>query len=90
MINEDLQKSMLKEHKHTDFVFKKHDEEKFVLVKTQQTKKKNEVLVMISDISRIKDLEATETKLMNIFFSTMAHQLKTPLNSIMAMAQKLT
>jgi len=45
---------------------------------------------MISDISRIKDLEATETKLMNIFFSTMAHQLKTPLNSIMAMAQKLT
>jgi len=26
---------------------------------------------------------------MNIFFSTMAHQLKTPLNSIMAMTQQI-
>jgi len=45
------------------------------------------IIAVISDISRIKDLESTGEKLVNIFFSTMAHQLKTPLNSILPLTE---
>jgi len=59
------------------------EEEKYIMVKVKKVESDQVIIVVISDISRIKELESTERKLMNIFFSTMAHQLKTPLNSIL-------
>ena len=76
---------MLKER--NDFVFKKIDEEKYIMIKVKQVTEDNMIIAVISDISRIKDLESTGEKLVNIFFSTMAHQLKTPLNSILPLTE---
>jgi signal transduction histidine kinase len=36
-----------------------------------------------SDISRVRDLESTSKRMKDLYFTSMAHELKTPLNSIL-------
>ena len=38
---------------------------------------------MCSDISRVRDLESTSKRMKDLLFVSMAHELKTPLNSIL-------
>ena len=47
------------------------------------------MIVLINDITRIKDLELYSSKLRSVFFSSMAHELRTPLNTIIPMGNKL-
>ena len=47
------------------------------------------MIVIVNDISRIKELESISKKMRAIFFSSVAHELRTPLNSIIPMTQKL-
>lgn len=49
----------------------------------------SELLVIINDITRIKELEEAEQNLKAMFFTTIAHELRTPLNTIIPMSTKL-
>jgi nickel-dependent lactate racemase len=40
----------------------------------------NSIVVVVSDISRVKELEKIEKRVMTIFFQTITHKLNTPLN----------
>jgi signal transduction histidine kinase len=46
-------------------------------------------MLIIHDITRIKQLEVKETKRKMLFFSSVAHEVKTPLNSIIPMSNLL-
>lgn len=43
----------------------------------------NSIVVVVSDISRMKELEKIEKRVMSIFFQTITHKLNTPLNQVM-------
>ena len=42
-------------------------------------------MIIVNDITRIKDLESYSQKVRSLFFSSIAHELRTPLNSIIPM-----
>jgi signal transduction histidine kinase len=43
---------------------------------------RRQVVGMVMDISKLKNLEEASQKMRDIFFSSVAHELRTPLNSI--------
>ena len=49
----------------------------------------NKVIVILNDITRIKELEETSYKIRSMFFASIAHELRTPLNSIIPMCERL-
>ena len=70
----------------SDFIFKHCEQELFLHIKVHKLERGRRLFVLVSDISRIKELETIEFKLMRIFFSSVAHELRTPLNSIIPMS----
>lgn len=73
----------------SDFIFKMGDQEVYLHIKVHKLEKGKRLFVLVSDISRIKELETVEFKLMRMFFSSVAHELRTPLNSIIPMSKNL-
>lgn len=49
----------------------------------------SQVIAIINDISRIKELESTSHKIKSMFFASIAHELRTPLNAIIPMSTRL-
>jgi signal transduction histidine kinase len=74
----------------SDFIFKMFDHEIYLHIKVHKLEKGKRLFVLVSDISRIKELEHIEFKLMRMFFSSVAHELRTPLNSIIPMSKNLS
>lgn len=73
----------------SDFIFKMGEQEIYLHIKVHKLEKGKRLFVLVSDISRIKELETIEFKLMRMFFSSVAHELRTPLNSIIPMSKNL-
>jgi signal transduction histidine kinase len=48
-----------------------------------------QIIVVASDISRIKELENYTYKVRSMYFSSIAHELRTPLNSIIPLGTRL-
>ena len=46
----------------------------------------DDIIVIVNDITRIKELENYNKKLRGVYFSSIAHELRTPLNSIIPMS----
>lgn len=46
-------------------------------------------MVVVNDITKIKDLELYTQKVRSMYFSSIAHELRTPLNSILPMLDRL-
>lgn len=42
----------------------------------------SQIIVVVSDVTKVKDLEKEGLRLRSQFFSSVAHELKTPINSI--------
>jgi signal transduction histidine kinase len=59
------------------------------LVRLQEIEEGELFIMLVSDITRIKELEQQSKKIMSMFFSSVAHELRTPLNSIIPMSKKL-
>lgn len=74
----------------SDFIFKNQEQEQYLHIKVHKVEKGRRLFVLVSDISRIKELETIEFKLMRMFFSSVAHELRTPLNSIIPMSKNLS
>eukprot|EP00347_Sterkiella_histriomuscorum_P005547 403356194 len=73
-----------------NYVFKKRGEFKFLLIKVQFINQEdNQMIVIVNDITRIKELEQYNQKVRALFFSSVAHELRTPLNSIIPMSENL-
>jgi signal transduction histidine kinase len=47
------------------------------------------MIVIFSDITKIKELERLSKKMRAMFFSSIAHELRTPLNSIIPMVRMI-
>ena len=46
-------------------------------------------MVLVSDISKIIEMESYSYKIRSMFFSSIAHELRTPLNSIIPISERL-
>ncbi|TNV84819.1 hypothetical protein FGO68_gene3927 [Halteria grandinella] len=76
----DLLESQNLERKET--VFKAKNPKRYIQVKPSLINNGGQLLVICSDITRIKQVESQGRKLRASFFSSVAHELRTPLNSI--------
>ncbi|TNV84902.1 hypothetical protein FGO68_gene8331 [Halteria grandinella] len=63
-------------------VFKAKNPKRYIQVKPSLINNGGQLLVICSDITRIKEVESQGRKLRASFFSSVAHELRTPLNSI--------
>ncbi|TNV85182.1 hypothetical protein FGO68_gene14033 [Halteria grandinella] len=63
-------------------VFKAKNPKRYIQVKPSLINNGKQLLVICSDITRIKEVESQGRKLRASFFSSVAHELRTPLNSI--------
>ena len=52
-----------------------------------ETEKK--YLIIVNDISRLKEIEKIQEQMKSMFFASIAHELRTPLNTIIPMTTKL-
>lgn len=48
-----------------------------------------QLMIVVNDVTRIKELESYNFKVRSLFFSSIAHELRTPLNSIFPMVDNL-
>ena len=48
-----------------------------------------EIIAIINDVTKIKELEEAKKKITSMFFSSVAHELRTPLNSIIPLSVRL-
>ena len=46
-------------------------------------------LIIINDISRLKEIEKIQHQMKSMFFASIAHELRTPLNTIIPLTVKL-
>eukprot|EP00347_Sterkiella_histriomuscorum_P020310 403338299 len=72
-----------------DSLFKNKKQNLYFQVKASNIAGGTQVIAVLNDISKIKELEKTSKKLRNRFFSQISHELRTPLNSIIPLAQRL-
>eukprot|EP00347_Sterkiella_histriomuscorum_P020099 403339107 len=70
------------------FKFKK-DVSQYILIRSNPILNSSQLMILISDISNIKQLEKTSKQIRSMFFSSIAHELRTPLNSIIPISQEL-
>ena len=61
----------------------------YIQVKASIINDDTQVIVFINDITKIKELETISYRMRNIFFSSVAHEMRTPLNSIIPMTRIL-
>lgn len=78
-------------HGELDCVFKKKDllSKIHIQIKVAHINNDEQIIVIASDISRLKHLESITNKMKSMFFSSIAHELRTPLNTILPITQKL-
>ncbi|TNV82447.1 hypothetical protein FGO68_gene11116 [Halteria grandinella] len=77
--------------KETESIFKRKIDAKMHLqVKCQFTSNKDQLLVVCTDITGMKEIEKQEKKMRATFFSSVAHELRTPLNSIIPIVTLIT
>eukprot|EP00347_Sterkiella_histriomuscorum_P005611 403355932 len=72
-----------------DSLFKNKKQNLYFQVKASNIAGGTQVIAVLNDISKIKELEKTAKKLRNRFFSQISHELRTPLNSIIPLTQRL-
>ncbi len=61
----------------------------YYLVKAARINNTESTIIILNNITKIKELERTSKKLRAIFFSSVAHELRTPLNSILPITKQL-
>ena len=62
---------------------------RFLHVKTSKINDGHQVIVICTDITKLKEMEKQGQKLRATFFSSVAHELRTPLNSILPILQMI-
>ncbi|TNV85350.1 hypothetical protein FGO68_gene2027 [Halteria grandinella] len=62
---------------------------KYLQVKTQFINDESQMLVICSDITKLKEVDIQGQKMRATFFSSVAHELRTPLNSIIPILRLL-
>eukprot|EP00347_Sterkiella_histriomuscorum_P017399 403349526 len=72
-----------------DSLFQNKKQNLYFQVKASNIAGGAQVIAVLNDISKIKELEKTAKKLRNRFFSQISHELRTPLNSIIPLTQRL-
>jgi len=65
------------------------DKEFYVELKMKKGKKSGDFIVMLFDLTQIKNLERLNKKYRNTYFAKIAHELRTPLNSISPLSERL-
>ena len=55
---------------------------KYLQVKMREVVAEEQIIVIITDVSNIKEFEKQSQHLRSMFFSSVAHELRTPLNSM--------
>ena len=85
MINDKLEQALINQ----EYVFKTKAPREYYLVKASRINKSENTIIIISNITKIKELERTSKKIRAIFFSSVAHELRTPLNSILPITKQL-
>lgn len=81
--------SDLQNFNDSDLVFKKKGKFKFLFVKSQSFDNDTSLIVIITDITKIKQKQLDEHKERMLFVTQVTHELRTPLNSIIPMSKKL-
>ena len=75
---------------NSEYVFKrKLPEKSFIQIKVHKINEKQQIIVFINDITKIKELESISYKVRSMFFSSVTHELRTPLNSIIPLTKLL-
>ncbi|TNV82825.1 hypothetical protein FGO68_gene15916 [Halteria grandinella] len=75
----------------SESIFKrKADGKMYLQLKCQFTSNLEQLLVVCTDITRLKHVEKQEKKMRASFFSSVAHELRTPLNSIIPIINLMT
>eukprot|EP00347_Sterkiella_histriomuscorum_P013181 403365699 len=67
----------------------KKDVSQYILIRSNPILNSSQLMILINDISNIKQLEKTSKQIRSMFFSSIAHELRTPLNSIIPISQEL-
>ncbi len=74
----------------TDYIFKRKTPCKtYIQVKVNKINEKQQMIVFINDITKIKELESLSYRVRSMFFSSVTHELRTPLNSIIPLTKLL-
>ncbi|TNV82979.1 hypothetical protein FGO68_gene4039 [Halteria grandinella] len=66
----------------SDAVFKRKLNKSYIQVRCSFINNHQQLMVICTDITRVKDIERQGRRLRSSFFSSIAHELRTPLNSI--------
>lgn len=64
-------------------MFKAKDPKTYIQVKTSLINNGTQIIVVCTDITRVKEVEKEFQNIRSQFFSSVAHELRTPLNSIL-------
>ena len=59
------------------------------MIKSSPIENGKQLMILINDITKLKNLEKISKRLKAMFFSSIAHELRTPLNSIIPISKEL-
>eukprot|EP00347_Sterkiella_histriomuscorum_P022901 403336731 len=91
-LNEYLQQDIkYKKRDFSDQIYKikKEPNPQYIVIKSNPIQHGTKLMLLINDISRIKQLEKISKRIRSMFFSSIAHELRTPLNSIIPISKEL-